>query len=510
MKTPSMHPLLLAKNITKYFKNVVANDSVNLELYKGEIHALLGENGAGKSTLINILSGLYSKDSGEIFLNNKKLDILSPKHALTCGIGTVYQHFHLSFKHTVFENIILNHPELRFFINKKELKEKIVKLMEKLNLSVNLKAKVFDLPVSEQQKVEILKVLFHGACILILDEPTAVLSPVEKDNLFEMLRFLKKKKQSHAILIVTHKLDEVMEIADRVTVLRKGKNIATKLIDEVSKQNLAHLMIGEKIENISAVPAVTTGPVKLKVENFSVTDDRGVKVVNNLSFSIKGGEILAIGGVSNQGQTELSEALFGLREYSGKVSILGKEFSIMAPNVALKHGMVLIPQDRLKYGIAKKLNVFENLFVNKEFLPKTAGLLDYKAMREIFIIHKERYSIEGNIEAPAVNLSGGNIQKLILAREFSDYFTGKFPEVIIATYPMRGLDIASCQVVRKLLLEMKQKGSAILFITESLDDIIKISDRVAVMLNGKFNGMDLTANIDMDWLAQRMSYVCET
>ena len=478
--------VLQVKNISKHFPGVLANDHINFGLRKGEIHTLLGENGAGKTTLMNILDGIYYPDEGEIYLNGKKVDIRSPFEATKNGIGMIHQHFMLVDTLTVLENVVLGLESQGFYLNKKKIAERIKEISQNYNLNINPYAKIWQLSVGEQQRVEIIKTLFRGAKILIMDEPTAVLTPQEADTLFKILRRMIKEDKS--IIFISHKLDEVMKISDRITVLRKGKLVGTVDKKEIKQKELAKMMVGrEVLFRLDRNPIRRKGEV-LKIEDLETHNDKGIKILRGINFSLPGGEIFGLAGVSGNGQTELAEVIVGLRRaIAGKVYIKGEEVTNLCPKAITKEGTNYIPPDRLKVGLVPNLSSVENAILRRyDREPISRGIfLNYeeaaKYTRELI---KQFNIMVPRENAPVKFLSGGNLQKLILAREIREE-----PALLIAVHPSRGLDVGATEFVRKKLLEERDQGVAILLISEDLEELLMISDRIGVIYEGKIVGM---------------------
>ena len=471
------------KEIVKHFPGIFANDHIDFDVKEGEIHALLGENGAGKTTLMNILYGLYKPDEGEIYIRGKKVTINSPREAIKLGIGMVHQLFRQVSTFTVAEDIALAAFNDLLF-PKEKAKEKILKLSREFGLTIDPDAEIWQLSATEQQKVEILKVLCRGAEVLILDEPTSTLTPQGKKELFSQLK--KMKKRGYAIIFITHKLDEVLEISDRVTILRKGKKVGTLPTSKATKEILAKLMIGREVLFTLEKKNMEKGKIVLEVENLYVLGDRGEVAVKNVSFSIREREILGIAGIGGSGQRELVEALMGLRKVkSGKIILSGKDVTNSSPRELIDAGVAYIPERRVEVGLVPTMSVKENLILKNYRNLSGKLFLNFKAINKFAEEKISRYNITASsLNIPSGTLSGGNIQKLILAREISGE-----PKLLIAAYPTYGLDIGSIEIIRKLLLERREKKSAILLISEDLDEIMNMSDRIAVMYEGRFIGI---------------------
>lgn len=478
--------VLKAENITKRFPGVLANDHINFELYNGEIHALLGENGAGKTTLMNILDGIYSPDEGTIFIDGKQVKIRSPFDAMKIGIGMIHQHFMLVDTLTVLENVILGLQDQHFIYDRVLVEEKIKEISRKYNFNISPNAKIWQLSVGEQQKVEIIKMLFRGARILILDEPTAVLTPQEAESLFIILRQLKQDGKS--VIFISHKLEEVMDIADRITVLRKGKVVGTKRKEEVTQRELATMMVGREVLFSLEKRPLNIGKEVLKIEKLEGYNDRGIKTLRGIEFTIHSGEIFGIAGVSGNGQEELAEIITGLRKATGgKIYLNDEEITNSSPYSILMKRVSYIPADRLKVGFVPNLSLIENSILksyNKE--PISKGLtLNYTRAKEYANKLIEQFNIMAPRPfMPVKLLSGGNMQKLLLAREIFEE-----PSLLIAVHPTRGLDVGATEFVRKKLLEARDDGVAILLISEDLEELIMVSDRIGVIYEGKIVGI---------------------
>ncbi len=480
-------PIVKMEGITKRFSDLSANNNINFEVRKGEIHALLGENGAGKTTLMKILFGLYQLDEGKIFVKGSRFIPKSPRDAIAVGIGIVQQHFALVSRFSVTENIILGLKSSKEpFIETESAEKKIVKLSEKFGLDVDPKARVWQLSVGEQQRAEILKALYRNADILILDEPTAVLTPQEVKKFFETLKSM--VEQGLTIIFITHKLPEVFASSHRVTVLRQGKNVATFNTKDTNEKQLARLMVGRDILHNLSKKKAANNKVTLDVKNLNVLDDRGLLKVKDVSFQLKAGEILGIAGVAGNGQRELTQAITGLRKSeSGKVLFLGKDLTNKSPNHFIKQGMAYIPEDRRKTGIVLDFSIAENSILTTHSVTPFAKKMFLNTVEINSHVDKliKNYDIKvESRDATTKNLSGGNMQKLILARELS-----RNPSLIIANKPTRGLDVGSTEFIRRKLVESRDKGTAILLISEDLDEFFSLSDRIAVMYEGRITGI---------------------
>jgi simple sugar transport system ATP-binding protein len=473
--------------ISKRFGDVLANDRVDLAVRKGEVHALLGENGAGKTTLMNILGGLYRADAGQVRLRGEQVQIRSPRDAIGQGIGVVHQHFMLIKPFTVAENIVFGLKSRREpFLDLDTVADRIVELSSRYGLAVDPQARVRDLSVGAQQRVEIVKALYRGADILILDEPTSVLTPQEAEELFKVLRGL--IEQGHTVIFITHKLDEVMTIADRITVLRDGRRIATVARVETNKADLARMMVGREVLFSLEKSTGTPGPVVLEVKDLWAHTAEGRPVLRGLSFSLRAGEILGVAGVDGNGQRELAQVLMGTRRVSaGHVYLAGREVTHCSPKERLKLGVGYIPEDRNALGLIGSFSVCENIILDTHFAPPYARglLLDRRAM----IADAERLIREFDVKtsgpgARAARLSGGNLQKLVLAREVH-----RDPRVLIASQPTRGLDVGATEDIRRRLLEQRERGRAILLISADLEEVLALSDRLLVLFEGEITGL---------------------
>lgn len=497
------HPPLVVemRGIVKRFPGTLANDHVDYELRQGEIHALLGENGAGKSTLMNVLAGLYSAESGLIRVGGHEQVFHSPKDAIKAGIGMIHQHFMLVPSQTVTENILLGMDEPRFRMNLGEYDQKVAELGKRFGMEVDPKAKIWQLSVGEQQRVEILKMLYRGANVLIMDEPTAVLAPREADILFETLRAM--AKDGKAIIFISHKLQEVKAIADRVTVLRKGKVTAAGVPTAgATRQDLARLMVGRDVVFSLEKKPQEPGNVVLQVQDVHTENDKGLPAVRGMSFEIRAGEIYGLAGVAGNGQRELSQVISGLRKCSkGKILLNGAEVNNQPAQYAIERGLAYVPEDRTHVGSAPNLSVTDNVIMkNYRHEPISRGwLLDTLAARSFAKELKEAYSIVvPTIDTPVRLLSGGNLQRVILAREIS----GR-PALLVAVQPTRGLDVGAIEGVHRLLLAQREAGAAILLISEELEELFSLSDRVAVIYEGRLMGE--MRNPDMDTVGQMMT-----
>ncbi len=470
------------RSITKRFPGVLANDHVDFELKRGEIHALLGENGAGKSTLMNILAGLYHQDGGSILVKGQSVNFSSPRDAIKAGIGMVHQHFMLVPSQTVTENILLGLENPRFLMRLNQYDSKIAALGERFGLIVDPKAKIWQLSVGEQQRVEILKMIYRGAEVLIMDEPTAVLAPQEIDGLFKILRAMAADGKS--IIFISHKLQEVTAISDTVTVLRRGKVTARSLPAlNVTRQELAKLMVGRDVSFTAVKAFKEPGKVVLDIKNLKTDNDKGLAALRDFSLDIRSGEIVGVAGVAGNGQRELAQVITGLRRCTGgQVFLNGTKVENHEPIFGIDRGISYIPEDRTQVGTAPNLSVTDNIIMKRyRFTPISKGsVINIKAATKMANDLKISYEISvPNVETPVRLLSGGNLQKVILAREIS----GK-PSLMVAVQPTRGLDVGAIEGVHRLLLEQRQAGAAILLISEELEELLSLCDRVFVIYEG--------------------------
>ncbi len=471
------------RNIVKVFPGVVANDRVTLEVRSGEVHALLGENGAGKTTLVSILYGIHQPDAGEILLRGRVVRIRSPRDAIALGIGMVPQHPRLVRRHTVAENLALGFPGLPFFRPVQTLEAKIAELADRYGLSVNPRARISDLSVGEQQRVEILRVLLRGARILILDEPTAALTPPEAKALFGVLR--RMREEGCAVIFITHRLDEVLEASDRVTVLRRGRVVGSLSTSEATPQLLARMMVGRELEPQRKRNPRPCGPEVLALEGVWALDDRASPALRGISFQVRSGEVFGIAGVAGNGQRECEEVCTGLRRIvRGRIRVLGQEVRDRIPRL---EGIAHVPEDRLHRGVVGNLSVAENLVLRCYRRPPFARgpFLDRRAVEAFAHRLIAAYGIDApGPWAPARVLSGGNLQRLILARELHGD-----PQLIVAAHPTSGLDVAATYQVRRILLERRDAGAGVLLVSEDLEEIFELADRIGVMFRGKLVGV---------------------
>jgi general nucleoside transport system ATP-binding protein len=479
-------PLLELKGITKRFPGVVANDSVDFELRAGEVHALLGENGAGKSTLMNILYGLYHPDEGEIRMRGEPKRISSPNEAIDLGIGMVHQHFMLIPVMTVAENIVLGvEPNRGPFINMDEARERVRDISKRFGLAVEPDARIESISVGQQQRVEILKALYRGAEILILDEPTAVLTPQEADELFAILRSLQAEGKS--IIFITHKLHEVLDIADRITVLRRGKTIETVLREGATEDSLATLMVGREVLLRVDKGASSPGDTLLRVDELQVRDERGLEAVRGVSFDVRAGEIVGIAGVDGNGQSELIDAITGLRKIEGGTVVVdGTDVTGEGAKDSLDAGLGHIPEDRHRRGLILDFSLAENLALHDyDHAPNSRlGWLFPNRLVQVAKRLLREFDVRGGTpQTPAASLSGGNQQKVVIAREVN-----RNPQVLIAAQPTRGLDVGAIEFVHRRLVGERDEGRAILLVSFELDEVLSLADRILVLYEGRIVG----------------------
>jgi general nucleoside transport system ATP-binding protein len=486
-------PYISMKGITKIFGKVVANNNINIEINSGEIHALLGENGAGKSTLMNILSGIYIPDRGSIFISGKEVKFSSPKDAINSKIGMIHQHFKLVENMTSLENIMLG-QKTGFFVDKNKITKAINEISDKYGLEADLNKQVYDMAVGEKQILEIIKVLYRGGKILVLDEPTTVFTPQETKKLFKIMNRMKEK--GCAIIFISHKMDEVMEIADKLTILRKGETVITLDKVDTNPKKLAELMVGHPVDLSIKRRIVESKDNILEVKELKVLDEDGIESLKNLSFNIKAGEILGVAGIVNSGQKELCEAIVGMQTVkSGEILFEGENLVGKNTRDIVKKGisMSFIPEDRLGMGLVGSMDLVDNVML-KEYHTQKGFFIDKKpAIEKSKDIIKQLKVKTPGIHYPIKNLSGGNIQKILLGRELASN-----PKLLIMAYPVRGLDINTCYTIYDLINEQKSKGVGILLIAEDLDVLLQLSDRIMVVCNGEITGIVESAKISKE------------
>lgn len=482
-----MEQVIEMKGITKVFPGTIANEDVDFTLLKGETHVLLGENGAGKTTLMNILYGLYQQEKGDIYIKGEKVRLTSPNDAIKRGIGMVHQHFMLVHNFTVAENIVLGtEPRKGLNLDTAKAIKEVEEIADKYGFNIDPKAVIEDISVGQQQKVEILKALYRGAEILILDEPTAVLTPQEIEELGVIIDNLKAEGKS--VILITHKLKEVMSMSDRVTIIRRGKVTGIVNTKDTSIDELAELMVGRKVKLVVDKKPSNPKEVTLEIENLHAKDSRGLPAVKGVNLTIRGGEILGIAGVDGNGQTQLIEVLTGLRKpESGKITLKGKDIYGKSSREINDSGMGHIPEDRHKRGLILSYSLFENAILGMQHKAPFSkkGVLNYGKIRE----YAQRIIKEFDVRTPsdevsASALSGGNQQKLIVAREIS-----KDPELLIASQPTRGVDVGAIEFIHRRLVEERDSGKAVLLVSFELDEILALSDRIAVMYDGEIVGI---------------------
>ena len=491
------------RDITKIFGEFVANDKINLHLRRGEIHALLGENGAGKSTLMNMLAGLLEPTSGEIAVNGQVVKLDSPSKAASLGIGMVHQHFMLVEAFTVAENIILGSETTKHgVIDIKKATQEIKELSEKYGLAVDPSAKVEDISVGAQQRVEILKTLYRGADILIFDEPTAVLTPSEIEELEKIMKNLVAEGKS--LILITHKLDEIRAVADRVTVIRRGKSIQTVEIAGATNKDLAEMMVGRSVSFTTEKKASEPKEVVLAIKDLVVNENRGVPAVKDLSLDVRAGEIVGIAGIDGNGQSELIQAITGLRKVkSGSITIKGENIVGLPPRKITEMQVSHVPEDRHRDGLVLDMMISENIALQtyyKEPLSKN-GILNYNNITSYARKLMDEFDVRAASEfVPAAALSGGNQQKAIIAREID-----RNPDLLIVSQPTRGLDVGAIEYIHKRLIEERDKGKAVLVVSFELDEILNVSDRIAVIHDGKIQGVVLPAETNKQELGILMA-----
>lgn len=502
--TQSLIKVIEMKNITKKFGDFVANDSINLDIFKGKVHALLGENGAGKSTLMNILYGLYYSTSGEIFINGEKVNITNPNIAIEHGIGMVHQHFMLVKPFTVTQNIILGREPISKMsvLNMKKAFKDVKEISERYGLTVDPNAKIEDISVSMQQRVEILKALYRGAEILILDEPTAVLTPQEIVELIQIIKNLTKEGKS--IILISHKLKEIKEAADFCMIIRRGKHIDTVVVSETTEEELASKMVGREVSFVVDKKDKKAGDEIFSIKDLVVKDNRNIVTVDKLNLSVKKGEILGLAGIDGNGQTELLEAITGLRKVeSGEIKINGNNITNSTPFQIINNKIAHIPEDRQKRGLILDFDIAENTilenYYKKPFSKK--GILQYNNIKVYANELIDKFDIRPKEASKmARTLSGGNQQKVIVAREVTND-----PDLLIAAQPTRGLDVGAIEFVHKSLIEQRDNDKAVLLISFELDEIMNVSDRIAVIYEGKIVGIVDAKDAEVEKLGLMMA-----
>ncbi len=474
-------PLVEMRKITRSFPGVVANDAVDFDLRQGEVHALLGENGAGKSTLMNVLAGFLRPDSGQIRVRGRRTMFRNPAEAIEAGIGMVHQHFKLVEPFTAAENIAMGHRDCPNIVRARKLEDEIHQITEQYGFEVDLSAKIWQLSIAEQQQVEILKALYRGAEVLILDEPTSALTPQEADELFETMREM--LDLGHGIIFITHKLDEVMAVSDRVTILRDGKQIETLETSRTNEKELANLMVGRELSRELSRSDREPGDVSLRLSDLKVTDNRGLVAVSGMDLEVREGEIIGIAGISGNGQRELAESIAGLRDFKGEIAIGERSFTRAQPREAIEAGLCYIPADRTSEGLVTSMDLVENFILREYRDPPISNwsVLDRETSEQLAEQHMEKLDVRySGLDKPVSSLSGGNQQKLLIARELSTN-----PSVLLCYYPTRGLDVSAIQAVHETLLTCRDEGQAILLISERLEEVFKLADRIHVLFDGE-------------------------
>ncbi|MEP7291846.1 MAG: ABC transporter ATP-binding protein [Chloroflexota bacterium] len=501
---PSGHPRIdhmEMRGISKRFPGVLANDRVDFDARAGEIHALLGENGAGKSTLMKILYGMYKPDAGEILLDGQAVHLHSPADALAHNIGMIHQHFMLVPTLTVAENVALGLQARRLRLDLDTVRERLTKLAQVYGLKINPDAYIWQLSVGEQQRVEIIKALYHGGALVILDEPTAVLTPQECSELFVTLKEM--RAQGHTLIFISHKLHEVQELSDRVTVMRDGRVIDTAPNVDLDRRKLARMMVGRDVVFQPERPPVQVGEVKLSIRDVSAENDQDLPALQGISLDVRAGEIVGLAGVSGNGQRELAEVIAGLRPAaSGSIEINGRSVQKLSVAGRLQAGLAYVPEERNRDGIIGSFSVAENAILqNNSDYARGKSFFDYGKINRHAATLIRSFNIKTpSAQTPAKNLSGGNVQKLILARELT-----RKPSVLIAAQPTRGVDISATEYIQRVLLEQRSAGVAILLISEDLDEILALSDRIAVLYEGKIVGIIERKDADVETLGLMMA-----
>ena len=482
------------RGIGKSFVGVRANNNVNLAVKSGDILGLLGENGAGKTTLMNILYGLYQPDQGEVLINGKPMHVKSPRESMHLGIGMIHQHFMLIQKHTVLDNIILGFDDLPFFFPQKAMRRKVEEFSDRYGLKIDPDKYIWELSAGEQQRVEIIKALMHRADLLIMDEPTSVLTPAEVEDLFAILKRL--SGEGHTCILISHKLDEIMDICNRVLVMRKGEVTGEAAIEDVDEKTLATMMVGHEIALSYPKKDLPPGEPVLEVKDLMVNSDQELPIVNGLSFTVRRNEIMGIAGVSGNGQREMVEAVTGLRPIEGgSVRLNGEDITNRSARHINDRGITHVPEERIKFGTVANLLLLENSVLKKHHNQPFSirHLMNYASIREHANKLIEDFRVDAaGINVPVKNLSGGNMQKLILGREIT-----ASPDLLIAAHPTYGLDVGAADYIRHRLIECRDNGESVLLVSEDLEELFQVCDRVAVMFEGRFMGIVDPADCDM-------------
>ncbi len=487
------------RGIVKRFPGIIANDNVDLTVAGGEVHALLGENGAGKTTLMSILSGAYRPDAGTVSVGGRAMSFRSPKQAIEAGIGMVHQHFRLVQPLSVAENVLLG-ASSSFRLADKATEDRVAELAEAYGIRVNPSAKIWQLSVGEQQRVEILKALFREASVLILDEPTAVLTPQEATHLFTIMR--KIASEGRAVIFISHKLDEVMAVADRVTVLRAGRRVATLATGDSNKADLARLMVGREVMFRVARGDHEAGGPRLTVKGLSATGDLGLPALRDVTLEVRAGEILGVAGVAGNGQRELTEVIAGLRPAtSGEVAIGGRDISAATPAERIGAGLGYVPEDRLGTGLIPSLGCIDNVMLKRTDEFARGFFINKQAAETATSELVDRFDVKtSSLHDPVSLMSGGNIQKLLLARELSAE-----PGTLVVAQPTAGLDVGATEAIRRLLLEQRDAGVAVLLVSEDLDELLSLCDRITVMYEGQVMGVVDAAGADREQIGLMMA-----